>query len=313
MVVPENGKLEKITTNSLAHNATEHISSPRSAPKAIIAILQVIYAAITLYQARGKEIQEFGYAAFGLTVTPYLVMSLINLLAQILTPEYSSLFLVSSEVSDEAERRGGTLVGFVEGLAPPLTSVTGTEPYSGTFSTASEATPSDPLAWPKSLVCEVAQTSAQDELDIRIVEASAEFTSPLPILELPSHPLNQAKSEAKLHVPPETYGPIVFFLTLLLVNGLLSGFRMGDSTPAQRGWTMSWLVVGNLAGIMMHAYLQIIRTNMANMKNEWTTVELAVNFTSWLLGGPIPLIVPAIGGFVTVAQELYQYGICSKV
>ena len=55
----------------------------------------------------GDQIQRYGYAAFGLTVAPYLLMSIVNLLGTMLTPDYPCLYLVSSEVMDEAARREG--------------------------------------------------------------------------------------------------------------------------------------------------------------------------------------------------------------
>ena len=89
------------------------ISSSYNVPKAIIAIMQTVYAAITLFRTRGNQIQVFGYAAFGLTVTPYIVMSVVNLIAQIATPDYDALFLVRSDIMDEAEKRGGVFDGIV--------------------------------------------------------------------------------------------------------------------------------------------------------------------------------------------------------
>ena len=57
---------------------------------------------------KGDQIQRYGYAAFGLTVMPYPIMSVVNLLGTILTPDYSVIYLVSSEAMDEARRREGS-------------------------------------------------------------------------------------------------------------------------------------------------------------------------------------------------------------
>ena len=62
------------------------IAASYSIPKAVIAIVQLGYATVTLYQSRGNQIEHYGYAAFALTVIPYAIMSLINLLGNILTP-----------------------------------------------------------------------------------------------------------------------------------------------------------------------------------------------------------------------------------
>jgi hypothetical protein len=53
------------------------------ASKPPIAIFQTLSGTATRYSARGNQIDAYGYAAFGLTVVPYIFMSLLNLLAQI--------------------------------------------------------------------------------------------------------------------------------------------------------------------------------------------------------------------------------------
>ena len=62
----------------------------------------MLYAAFTLYETRGDQIKRYGYPAFGLTVGPYLVMSLVNLINSILTPNYVAVYLVKTEVMAEA-------------------------------------------------------------------------------------------------------------------------------------------------------------------------------------------------------------------
>ena len=74
-------------------------------------------------------------------------------------------------------------------------------------------------------------------------------------------------------------------LIALAINGALSHFRPGQSTYAQRVWTMAWLAFG------------IVSANANN-------------------AGVPPLIlysVPAIGGFVIVSQMVMQYGNCVKL
>ena len=55
----------------------------------------------------------YGYAAFGLTVIPYILMTTLNLLAGILTPENPALYMVCSKEMDEAIRHGGSFDGMV--------------------------------------------------------------------------------------------------------------------------------------------------------------------------------------------------------
>ncbi|KAL9610498.1 MAG: hypothetical protein Q9167_004807 [Letrouitia subvulpina] len=92
------------------------ISSHYSFAKALIALFQVSYSVLTVYRAQGDQLATYGYAAFGLTVTPYSVMSFINLCASLLTPDYATMYLVDSDIMVEARKRGGRFEGVV-GLA----------------------------------------------------------------------------------------------------------------------------------------------------------------------------------------------------
>jgi hypothetical protein len=74
------------------------LSSGYSLVKILLALGQALYATATLIEAtKGKQIERFGYAAYGLTVAPYAFMSLINLLGHLICPEYPKKYLVDSE------------------------------------------------------------------------------------------------------------------------------------------------------------------------------------------------------------------------
>jgi hypothetical protein len=70
--------------------------------KILVALGQTLFAIATLYRTRGDQIAQFGYAAFGLTVTPYAFMSIINLVGNLMTPTYSTVFLVEPRAIQEA-------------------------------------------------------------------------------------------------------------------------------------------------------------------------------------------------------------------
>jgi hypothetical protein len=95
---------------------------------ALVALGQALYASFTLYQTQGGQTAKYGYAAFGLTVTPFVVMSIINLLGNVLAPKYSALYMVDSSVMIEAQRREGCQISGVvgklkEGSVSELTSL----------------------------------------------------------------------------------------------------------------------------------------------------------------------------------------------
>jgi hypothetical protein len=81
----------------------------------LVSLAQAIYASITLYQSRGDQIATYGYAAFGLTVAPFVMMSIINLVGNLLAPSYPALYLVDSSVMTEARKRDGCHIDGVVG------------------------------------------------------------------------------------------------------------------------------------------------------------------------------------------------------
>ncbi|KAH7371563.1 hypothetical protein BKA66DRAFT_497851 [Pyrenochaeta sp. MPI-SDFR-AT-0127] len=92
---------------------TIEVSATYNIVKALIALAQSAYALSTLYRSRGDQIKQFGYAAFGLTVAPYAVMSIMNLIGNLCRPEYPSLYMVESSIMDEARQQGGVFEGAV--------------------------------------------------------------------------------------------------------------------------------------------------------------------------------------------------------
>lgn len=83
--------------------------------KPAAAVLQILYSSIELYEARGHQFDRFGYAAYSLSVIPYVLMSLTNLLASTFAPQYPSLFIViykgRGEDAGRAVKSGSQLRG----------------------------------------------------------------------------------------------------------------------------------------------------------------------------------------------------------
>jgi hypothetical protein len=63
--------------------------------KVAVALSQIVFGVVTIYRTRGDQVQKHGYAAFGLSVTPYVWMSLVNLLGNIMRPSYPALYLTT--------------------------------------------------------------------------------------------------------------------------------------------------------------------------------------------------------------------------
>lgn len=120
-VVPSDAQF----TASTSPNAISEVSATHNIIKALIALVQSCYALSTLYRSRGDQIEQFGYAAFGLTVAPYAVMSVVNLLGNLCRPDYASLYIVESSILDEARKRGGVFEGAVGRVREQSTTVCG--------------------------------------------------------------------------------------------------------------------------------------------------------------------------------------------
>ena len=95
--------------------STPKLSSSFNLVRGIVALLQSLYASFTLYRTNGGEVNRYGYAAPGLTVLPYAVMSALNIVANLIAPHYPTLYLVRSEIMEEAERRRGSPFQYVVG------------------------------------------------------------------------------------------------------------------------------------------------------------------------------------------------------
>jgi hypothetical protein len=96
-------------------DATDRIASAYDSIKGLLALGQAMLAVRTLYQTRGNQSDKYGYAAFGLTVAPHAVMSVVNLLGSLSRPDYDAVYLVGSEIMVEERRRKG-LEGYYDGI-----------------------------------------------------------------------------------------------------------------------------------------------------------------------------------------------------
>jgi hypothetical protein len=84
-------------------NRSDNLSCTTSRLQSLIAIVQLVYSGVTLYHTRGNQIQIYGYAAYGLTVISYSVMSFVNLIANLVTPNYPALFMIRTPTMSAAE------------------------------------------------------------------------------------------------------------------------------------------------------------------------------------------------------------------
>jgi len=107
-IVPPDTIIESQFDFTSKHGTSQvTISCSYSVPKSMLALIQLSFAALTLAKSLQGEIAIFGYASFSLSVLPYAVMSLVNLVANMICPHYPTLYMVRNAVMDEAEERLG--------------------------------------------------------------------------------------------------------------------------------------------------------------------------------------------------------------
>ncbi|KAG8528413.1 uncharacterized protein KY384_007331 [Bacidia gigantensis] len=94
------------------------LASTQNAPRIIFSLSQTISGGWALYRAQGAQIDRFGYAAYGLTVLPYMIVSTVNFLGSLLTKEYDMLYMVHSSIMDEMISQGGAIDGMVGTIEP---------------------------------------------------------------------------------------------------------------------------------------------------------------------------------------------------
>ncbi|MCJ1401530.1 hypothetical protein MMC11_004745 [Xylographa trunciseda] len=288
------------------------LSSSYSFSQAAVAMFQVVFASVTLYRTRGDQIQRYGFAAFGLTVAPYLTMSIINLISAFVTPNYPTLYMVKSETMKEAIAHGAKIEGMVGALIPVQSD--NQDVMRGAFQTEGDkrfyihrqrAVPND----------QGKSETLEERVEIRL-----HFWHPRrrPTLEtarllLPScsnfkRPGRQNDFTTDMSFSTFIACSIAIGSIPIIINGCLSHFQTGQSTLAQRVWIMIWLVFGVVIGpitTMADFAGSHLRTGNGDLANSFVLV-CAIGFA--ILYAP-----PAIGGFVVVAEMIKQYGTCVQI
>ena len=109
------------------------ISSSLGVVKGIIALFQLysVVSYITTEKHEKKRINDYG--AYQLTVIPYGLMSVVNILCGMVTPTYSAIYMVNSTVMKEAHARGWTFDGTVGELCEDTVGKEGCVGFEATF------------------------------------------------------------------------------------------------------------------------------------------------------------------------------------
>lgn len=302
-------------------NTSTQITCSYNILKSFAAVLQAIFAGVTLFKSRGYQIDRFGYAAFGLTVVPYALMSVINLIANLFCPEYPSMYLVSNQalvnlqdqcslasLKDTRNKAAG------QNFIQSDTSIAGL----GSLVSA-QAGSSAAEGQEQSDQAQIAQNDDKDqalEISGNVGTLSLEFDRAIKTKldrMLSDYHNVETFNPAELTIGTQRF--ILALPALLLIDvaiigiiGWLSGFRPGSSTLTERIWIMTWLSLG-LIFIISLGDVEESRDvlNQRPLKaRSWKSILAEILFM-------IACSVPAIGGFVVVGQMIQSYGICSYV
>lgn len=57
--------------------------------------IQILAGSFGLYRVSQRQLRRFGYASYSLTDVPYILMSIINVMATFCEPQYPSMFIVT--------------------------------------------------------------------------------------------------------------------------------------------------------------------------------------------------------------------------
>ena len=209
------------------------ISSSYSFSKIIASMVQLVAAIITLYRARGTQLEQYGYAAFGLSVIQYAIMSFINLLGNLICPVYPTLYMLRSEVMDEAEARGGRFIGAVGMLVQEVP----------------EGTQGETLAGSETVRFNVDSKDGESKLfgyeNQESFHYSEEGATTITVPSLGRCVTYEFRSERWSTI----FGWTLLVMTVLgpyIIIAALTKFKAQKSTSIQRGFMMSWLVVGQV-------------------------------------------------------------------
>lgn len=239
-------------------------------------------------------------------------MSLVNLISKVLTPDYSVVYLVNTVVMEEAPRRPGAGFEGILGSIPVTDDDYDDHGFEGEFKIEDGRT-----------FLRLAGQYPQPTLDLPANNADHAGLMEVHMGDPSSHGSQIRNTSLKqgVFIPSCSrlwrisrvnqvvnhiiigYGSVFTGLIAIAIIGGISHFKEGHSTHAQRVWTMMWLAFGIAVGPSL-ASESSLRGLYAE---ESAQLGYRLGIVCFLYR------VPAIGGFVVVAQMLNAYGRCIRI
>ncbi|KAL8769005.1 MAG: hypothetical protein Q9209_004922 [Squamulea sp. 1 TL-2023] len=300
------------------------LASTHDVPRILFSIIQTVIGGYSLYKARGRQIEQYGYAAFGLTVLPYMMVSVINLIGSLLSSEYETVYLVHSAIMDEMKTRGGLCDGVVGTLERPphqtyvyIEGELEIKPEGQTKAfvySSGELHCHDTTGGSPKIELQVSPTNHKDPVISNWLapkwrrscrearkKRQKEGPSRNPLLCVPSH-------SGFTRLPPLWYQTCLKVLTIVLlilamglpyiIIAVLSGWKKGNSTSMQRTFVLNWYICGQL-----HGYTVSTVEGVDGRKNVIkSSVIIFVTYGSY-----------SVMGFYVVFQEMLESGTCKAL
>ena len=207
-----------------AFQKSKKIKLGRSAEgaSAVIAIAQVIFSSITIYRTRGDQIEKYGYAAYGLSVYPYALMSLANLIKLAVCGRYPFVYVLRTATLVKAEGDGGVFNGAVGNLE--VDRGRGDEKVDD--SQHDKFIAAEPPPWLK-------------------------FVSPFPWFM----PLGDYRNYKWIVLIAGSLILVIAIISQPVFVLLISRFDHAQSTPAQRIWMLGWLIANGVSVVIGFIFL----------------------------------------------------------
>jgi hypothetical protein len=234
---------------------------------------------------------------------PYAIMSILNLTANLLTPEYPALYIVQSDGLAHASQQmvsakprfDGTV-----GTIVPANAANGNGSFHSTISVRHITATSDLQQYKAKIRMPEGYVGHRSDgkLEVAIPEFGRHETIP-----------TYARTQRIRNLVAIAIGIAALVTPYILIAIFSQGFQTGTlSTPLQRGFVMSWMLVGQVFGALSGWF----------GREDSTTGNLFYGYlqSKELFGRLFPVlavIIPSVGGFVVVGQMIKQFGSCVLV
>ncbi|KAH8152275.1 uncharacterized protein LAJ45_03701 [Morchella importuna] len=310
--------------------------------KPLAAIAQICYGSFELYQGRGDQMSHFGYAAYSLTILPYVFMSFLNLIAALCQPEYPYLYMEQVQGPRTLEGPQENAINLPIPTEPPYTvtrplgsqQLQATVMESEKIEVQRDSATNSPVSQTEGQPDQAARSAGLERPEYRNVATemvpSRRFISCavgeacVGAPEQPSTPASEWEI-FRSYMMPLTVVAVIALPYLVIY--WLTNFDPGRSTAEQRWWIMTSLVIGHFSLILFI----VVETLLDRFAGENVAAGVAEGIWEGNWGGiprlvpserlppyAIPLYLflisfPAIGAFVMVARMMLSYEICTTI